>query len=59
MRVGWALERWTIDQVYGPDLMLKIAEATQDGRFTHFFRGGWPRVEELLQKDCRKDSRVL
>jgi N-acetylglucosaminyldiphosphoundecaprenol N-acetyl-beta-D-mannosaminyltransferase len=48
--VSWALKRWNVDRVYGPDLMLKIAEATQDGKFTHFFYGGRPGIAELLKQ---------
>ena len=37
-------------RVYGPDLMVEIAEATKDGKITHFLYGGRPGVVELLQK---------
>jgi N-acetylglucosaminyldiphosphoundecaprenol N-acetyl-beta-D-mannosaminyltransferase len=37
-------------RVYGPDLMVEIAEATRDGKITHFLYGGRPGVAELLKK---------
>ena len=37
-----------VDRVYGPDLMLRIMEATRDGRFTHYFYGGAPGVADHL-----------
>ena len=43
-----AVARW-VDRVYGPDLMLEVFEATQDGRFSHFFYGGAPGVAEKLK----------
>lgn len=36
-------------RVYGPDLMLEIMRATQDGKFTHFFYGGAPGVADALK----------
>ena len=40
--------RW-VDRVYGPDLMLEVMKATQDGRYSHFFYGGAPGVAEQLK----------
>ncbi len=40
---GW------VDRVYGPDLMLRIMEATRDGKYTHFFYGGAPGVADALK----------
>jgi N-acetylglucosaminyldiphosphoundecaprenol N-acetyl-beta-D-mannosaminyltransferase len=39
-----------IDRVYGPDLMLKICQATQNGEVRHFLYGGAPNVAEALEK---------
>jgi len=44
-----AVGRW-VDRVYGPDLMLEIFKATQDGRFSHFFYGGAPGVADDLKR---------
>ena len=38
-----------VERVYGPDLMLKIMEATRDGKYTHFFYGGAPGVADSLK----------
>ncbi len=38
-----------VQRVYGPDLMLKIMEATRDGKYTHFFYGGAPGVADALK----------
>ena len=38
-----------VDSVYGPDLMLRIMEATRDGKFTHYFYGGAPGVADQLR----------
>jgi N-acetylglucosaminyldiphosphoundecaprenol N-acetyl-beta-D-mannosaminyltransferase len=38
-----------IERVYGPDLMLQLFEATQDGSVSHFFYGGAPGVAEELK----------
>jgi N-acetylglucosaminyldiphosphoundecaprenol N-acetyl-beta-D-mannosaminyltransferase len=38
-----------VDRVYGPDFMLEMFAATQNGAFTHFFYGGAPGVAEELQ----------
>ena len=35
-------------RVYGPDLMLSLCEATQDGSVRHFFYGGAPGVADDL-----------
>ncbi len=43
-----AVGSW-VDRVYGPDLMLRIMEATRDGKVTHFFYGGAPGVAEALK----------
>ena len=43
-----AVGRW-VDRVYGPDLMLEVFKATQDGRFSHFFYGGAAGVAEELK----------
>ena len=43
-----AVGRW-VDRVYGPDLMLEVFKATQDGRFSHFLYGGAPGVAEELK----------
>ncbi len=40
-----------ISRVYGPDLMLRMMQATRDGRFSHFFFGGAPGVAEQLKKE--------
>jgi N-acetylglucosaminyldiphosphoundecaprenol N-acetyl-beta-D-mannosaminyltransferase len=38
-----------MDRVYGPDLMLRICEATKTGQYTHFLYGGAPGVAEELK----------
>ena len=38
-----------VGRVYGPDLMLRIMDATRDGKFTHYFYGGAPGVADQLQ----------
>lgn len=38
-----------VQRVYGPDLMLRVMEATRDGRHSHFFYGGAPGVAEALR----------
>ncbi len=38
-----------IDRVYGPDLMLEVCAATQDGSVRHFFYGGGPGVADELR----------
>lgn len=48
--VSWLKKHHEVDRVYGPDLMLEMAEATRDGKFTHFLYGGRPGIAELLQK---------
>ena len=48
--VSWLKKYHEVDRVYGPDLMLEMAEATLDGKFTHFLYGGRPGIAELLQK---------
>jgi len=47
--VSWLKKHHEVDRVYGPDLMLEMAEATRDGKFTHFLYGGRPGIAELLQ----------
>ncbi len=49
-----AVGSW-VDRVYGPDLMLRIMEATRDGKCTHFFYGGAPGVADALK--AAMDSR--
>jgi N-acetylglucosaminyldiphosphoundecaprenol N-acetyl-beta-D-mannosaminyltransferase len=44
-----AVADW-VDRVYGPDLMLALFEATQDGVLTHFLYGGMPGVAEALKQ---------
>ncbi len=39
-----------VDRVYGPDFMLELFKATQDGAVTHFFYGGAPGVAEALSE---------
>ena len=41
-------------RVYGPDLMLEVMRATQDGRFTHYFYGGAPGVADDLRAAMEK-----
>ena len=48
--VSWLKKYHDVDRVYGPDLMLEMAESTRNGKFTHFLYGGRPGVAELLQK---------
>jgi len=48
--VSWLKKHREVDRVYGPDLMLEMAGATRDGKFTHFLYGGRPGIAELLQK---------
>ena len=48
--VSWLRKHHEVDRVYGPDLMLEMAEATRDGKFTHFLYGGRPGIAELLQR---------
>ena len=48
--VSWLKKYHEVDRVYGPDLMLEMAEATRNGQFTHFLYGGRPGIAELLQK---------
>jgi N-acetylglucosaminyldiphosphoundecaprenol N-acetyl-beta-D-mannosaminyltransferase len=38
-----------MDRVYGPDLLLSICAATQDGCVRHFFYGGAPGVADALR----------
>lgn len=38
-----------MDRVYGPDLMLSVCAATQDGSVRHFFYGGAPGVADELR----------
>lgn len=40
----------SMDRVYGPDLMLALFEATQDGSVRHFFYGGEEGVAERLKE---------
>ena len=48
--VSWLKKHHEVDRVYGPDLMLEMAEATRNGKFTHFLYGGRPGIAELLQQ---------
>ncbi len=48
--ISWLQKHHEVDRVYGPDLMLEMAEATRDGKFTHFLYGGRPGIAELLQR---------
>lgn len=41
-------------RVYGPDLMLKVCEYTQDRGYRHFFYGGGPGVAEELIRRLRQ-----
>lgn len=43
-----AVAPW-VDRVYGPDLMLDVFRATQDGAFSHFLYGGLPGVADTLK----------
>jgi N-acetylglucosaminyldiphosphoundecaprenol N-acetyl-beta-D-mannosaminyltransferase len=43
-----AFGKW-VDRVYGPDLMLRVMEATREGQFTHYFYGGAPGVADQLK----------
>ena len=47
--LGRRAEGSYVDRVYGPDLMLKIFQATQATAFRHFFYGGAPGVAEELK----------
>ena len=47
--ISWLQKHHEVDRVYGPDLMLEMAEATRDGKYTHFLYGGRPGIAELLQ----------
>src|ERR1700736_2192759 len=38
-----------MDRVYGPDLMLRVCAATQDGSVRHFFYGGASGVADELR----------
>jgi len=40
--------------VYGPDLMLAVMEATQDGKYSHYFYGGAPGVADALKAEMEK-----
>jgi N-acetylglucosaminyldiphosphoundecaprenol N-acetyl-beta-D-mannosaminyltransferase len=44
-----AVATW-VDRVYGPDLMLEIFRATQDGALSHFLYGGLPGVADALKE---------
>lgn len=48
--ISWLRKHHEVDRVYGPDLMLEMAEATRDGKYTHFLYGGRPGIAELLQR---------
>ena len=48
--ISWLRKHHEVDRVYGPDLMLEMAAATRDGKFTHFLYGGRPGIAELLQR---------
>jgi len=48
--ISWLQKHHEVDRVYGPDLMLEMAQATQDGKYTHFLYGGRPGIAGLLQK---------
>lgn len=43
-----AVGSW-VGRVYGPDLMLELFRATQDGAVSHFLYGGMPGVAEALR----------
>jgi N-acetylglucosaminyldiphosphoundecaprenol N-acetyl-beta-D-mannosaminyltransferase len=45
--------RW-VERVYGPDLMLEVMKATQDGKFAHYFYGGAPGVADELKAAMEK-----
>ncbi len=44
----------SVQRVYGPDLMLRVMEATRDGRFSHFFHGGAPGVADALRAEMER-----
>ena len=48
--ISWLQKHHKVDRVYGPDLMLEMAQATQDGKCTHFLYGGRSGIAELLQQ---------
>jgi N-acetylglucosaminyldiphosphoundecaprenol N-acetyl-beta-D-mannosaminyltransferase len=43
-----------MDRVYGPDLVLSVCAATQDGSIRHFFYGGAPGVADELSSVLSK-----
>ena len=47
------LGQW-VSRVYGPDLMLRIMAATQDGKYTHYFYGGAPGVADALRDEMQR-----
>lgn len=52
--VGRAKVGEQAQRVYGPDLMLAIMAATQDGKFSHYFYGGAPGVADALREAMEK-----
>jgi N-acetylglucosaminyldiphosphoundecaprenol N-acetyl-beta-D-mannosaminyltransferase len=47
------LHKYSIERVYGPDLMLALCEVGQDIPYRHFFYGGASGVAELLSNNLR------
>ncbi|MFV0338097.1 MAG: WecB/TagA/CpsF family glycosyltransferase [Chthoniobacterales bacterium] len=47
--LGWLHGYREMDRVYGPDLMLEIMRASQDGGVRHFFYGGADGVAQELK----------
>src|SRR5436190_9589151 len=43
-----------VQRVYGPDLMLAVMEATQDGKYSHYFYGGASGVADALKAEMEK-----
>lgn len=52
--VGRGQGHAAMDRVYGPDLMLEVFRATQDGSVRHFFYGGGDGVADELRAALEK-----
>ena len=52
--LGWLQGFREINRVYGPDLMLKICEGSQNRPFRHFLLGGNPGVAAKLQQSLQQ-----
>ena len=52
--LGWLQGFREINRVYGPDLMLKICEGSQNRPFRHFLLGGNPGVAAKLQQSLQE-----